>query len=234
MFSPSEIPVPEIRGVHNVAAISATILFIFIVGIFQHVKRAKEVAAQPVDVQGVEPALGQIILILLLVIACIISYAGVLFIPAKTWHDLGTGLCAGLCILGFIYAVQRYVKGTWRSNPKMTKSRALMGVAAIPAVGFFLFWGALVLTGGAAYTAAAGHDEKLTTELVKSTYHDKGGQHYCLSSDDFANGHWVQMMREFCGLEPDDFNALPPHFKAELNIRRSALGFIVIDYKRKD
>jgi len=116
----------------------------------------------------------------------------------------------------------------------MTKPKALLGVVALPAVAFFAFWGALVLTGGAAYTAAAGHDEKLQTELVKRSYHDKAGQHYCLESENFANAHWVDFMREYCGIERDDFDALPPHFKAELSIRRSALGYYVTDYRRKD
>lgn len=227
--------VPDIPGLRNTLPISIAALVMAGCVIFDFFRTKKAQAALPVDVEAPESyPLGRNALLLLFIIATIVSYAGVLFIPADVWHDLGTGICAALGILSFIYGLQRYLSGAWRKNPRMTRSRAILGVTAMPLIAFLLFWGALVLSGGALYTAAAGHNETLETVLTKHRYHDKAGTHYCLQSPDFANGNWLHFLTELCGLDADEFNSLPPHFRAVLDVRRSGLGYTVIRYRRKN
>ncbi len=157
---------------------------------------------------------------------------GPLFVPAESFRDTGTGMALAGDIWMTIWAVKRYRSGKWRETPNMTAAKAKFGVVCVPLVMFFIFWGAIVTTGGGVYTRLTGTVDTLRLTPTKYHYHDKFGDHYCLSSPAFRPAYPCDIFDNFCGLDEDEFDALPDQFPATFTLRRSALGFIVESYKK--
>lgn len=225
---------PAVPGFRNEGVIA--LIFIVIVGAFvaDYIKRRRRHAEAPVDVGPEDPpSFLRALFFTLLLMGTVISFAGVLFVPTAAWSQLGMGLGAGFGVLAFLYGLRRYKLGLWRNNPKQTLTRARLGLVALPFVAAFALWATLVLTGGAIYTGLAGTPETLAVTLSKHLYHDRYGDHRCLKSPAFGDNFLSDLFGEFCGIDDAEFEALPPHFAAVLDIRRSGLGYLVISYHRR-
>jgi len=234
LLSSLERLLPVIPGVRNMGMLCFSFLLVLGALLFDDIKKRRAQAGAPVDVGTDDPpSLLRAGFFLVLAMGTIISFAGILFVPAETWSQLGTGFCAGLSILAFLYGLKRYRLGLWRNNPRQTKTRARIGVVVLPLVAFFAFFATLVLTGGAIYTGLFGRNETMPASLTKHFYHDRYGNHRCLKSPAFGDNFASFLFSEFCGIEAEDFAALPAHFDAELDIKRSALGYVVIGYRRR-
>ena len=157
---------------------------------------------------------------------------GPLFVPSDALRATGLGMSLAADIWVTLWALQRYRSGKWREVPKMTPGKAKFGVLCVPLVMFFIFWGAIVSTGGGVYTRLTGSPDTLQLAVSRYHYHDKFGDHYCLAAPAFRPAYLFDIFDNFCGLEQDEFDALPDHFPATFTLRRSPLGFIVESYKR--
>ncbi len=217
-----------------VLVLLAGLPLVMIIDYHTHRKRAHtKAAATGLTVEEAEPYPFRNHLAMLLVTAFwLYGLIGPLFVPNEAFRDTGTGMAAAADIWVTLWAVERYRGGKWRETPTMTAGKAKFGVVCVPLVMFFIFWGAVVTTGGGLFTRFLGTQDSLTIDVRKYHYHDKFGDHYCLAAPEFRAAYPFDIFDKFCGLEPEEFDALPDSLKADFKILRSPLGFVAMDYKR--
>ena len=200
----------------------------------RHRKTAPEKSRRP-DLAGDDAApypFRERLLVTLVMAFWLYGLIGPLFVPSEAFRDTGTGMALAGDVWATAWAVKRYRSGKWRDTPGMTAGKAKFGFACVPLVMFFIFWGAVVVTGGGLFTRFTGTPDTLRLAVKKYHYRDKFGDHYCLAAPEFRPAYPLDFFDKFCGIDEEAFGALPDKFTGVFTLRRSALGFIVEDYKR--